>query len=306
MTNEVGTGIREICDLQLRNAPHEPERPLEPGDIIVAKSTGSTLSKLIARFDGWWTHSAISLGADRVAHAHAGGMSIVSLAQFKATYEHGLAVARPKLDAASRSQAAQWAASIAKGHDPHSGTAIDTIYDEGDLGVAFSLLWRAARQPGIEELREIVESDLESADEPDERPVLSATCSGFVYRCYSEGSTAPLEIDPAPGVRIDNGHLVVPTRDALLDELRGTATEESPGLDKATLERWQTTLGIAVGGIAAAVAGSIAKQPVPLAQGVTPMDLWMSPTVGTDSADRWFIRGIDLARDATAKCNDAN
>lgn len=285
MTLQIETGIRHFCDLRLAESATSTPLSLEPGDIIFAKTMSNPLSRLIGRLDGWWCHTAIALGGDLVVHSSSTGISSLSIHELVDRYEAGVAVARPNLDAEARQLSANWA---------EQSLGAEAGYGASDLGIAFSLLWRAFRQPAAVELYDEIYRDEALNPVGDWRARVTSTCSGFAYRAYAEGAASPLEIDPAPGVRLVEGMLYAPDREELVNEaIEQTEHQESLG-DEFRLGR------IGLRSSAQAVRELLVDEPVPLRIGVTPADVWMSPT----HESRWFITGQKAAIEAIQACSE--
>lgn len=282
---EVGTGRRNVCDLCLVETP-ELDIELEAGDVLVAKNDKSRLSKFIASRDGWWTHTAMSLGGDRIIHSYSKGISTGTLQDLSKHYEAGMAAARFDLPIEVR----EHAASVAEGLSQQPNE-----YSADDLGIAFSLLWRAGKQPTERELKALVDDDGGLLGPGAVRPY-ARTCSGFVYSCYEAAMQPddPPRIKPAPGIRVnDENELWVPNREQLIAELKAKQ-QRSTALLSGAGERVGELLrhaGIGAKGLASFGRVYDLEDPVPMEKGVSPADMWTAPQI----TKRWFIYGRDIA-----------
>ncbi len=295
----LGSGVRTMHDLGFNDTTVladgvEPIEVLEPGDILLCRSTNHWLADLISGLDGYWTHSAIYGGDGRVVHAFTAGVGTVDLGEFVDRYPGGIGVARPSFGAVDRAEAADFARILAA----LDGTDDEAKYSGWDLGVAYALL-RRARDRGappipIEEL-EILDWLPWRGDDIEQ---FAATCSGMVYRCYSDGAEYPLRIEPAPGLEVEDGMLVFPDDVDLYSAAAadGTADEawapDLEGIGRPNFEYWRKRI-LLVGGALAGWAFFAAEEDrsVPLVKGVTPSDLWCSPDVDA----RWFLTGEHAA-----------
>ena len=308
-SNDHGSGTRSVCDLGLQQTAALPSNEpladlLEVGDLLLCRSTGNWLSDLIAGLDGYWTHSALYCGNSTIVHAYTAGVGQVGLDKFVGTYPDGLAVARPSRSLAEREAAAKCALDLAEA-DPG-----DVAYSGWDLGVAFAVLRRAQARgawrslPGDDGL-ESMEHMLWNRDGITE---FSSTCSGLVYRCYSEGAKAPLKITPAPGLDVEDEQLVFPTDDEALYKAAVAETAageewapELEGFGRPDLSRWKDKFLLIGGALAGwAFYAAADDRSVPLKQGVSPSDLWCSD----DISQRWFVSDehAKKATEATSGC----
>lgn len=289
MTDPIQVGTRTICDMQLLPAATNHKLEVEPGDIIVCKTRKNPLSRLIGKLDGWWCHTAIATSSTNVVHASSAGITCASIADLRDSYEAGLGIARPKRTQEQRAAAAEWALDLADKK---------IAYGANDLGTAFSLLWRASLQPSSSELYDQVAGKrVLAADEADWRKKYETTCSGFAYRAYAEGATSLLKICPAPGIRLEDGKLIVPDREALLKEAERALEAESDS-DKKVLSDEVRLARIGIAGSVQAAKALFLNEPVPLEVGVTPADIWTSP----DHDHRWLITGNNDAAEAAKDC----
>ena len=292
--NQIGSGVRTVQDLGFDEVDvlaedGEPADLLEPGDILLCRGTNNWLSDLISSLDGFWTHSAVYGGDGLVVHAYTAGVGTIGIADFLARYPGGVGVARPAFSAAERAEAAEFARTLAA----LDGTDDEARYSGWDLGVAYALL-RRARERGAPVLRG--GDGLEFLDWlpwcGDDVEYFAATCSGMVYRCYSDGADYPLSITPAPGLAVEDQMLIFPNNKdlysaaaeaAVIDEKLASDLER---IGRPDLGHWRDRFLLVGGALAGwAFFASDDKRSVPLVKGVTPSDLWCSP----DIAQRWFV-----------------
>lgn len=317
-----GFSPRSVCDFGLDRLPSvSPERRwadvLEPGDVLFFRTEHSLVSRVICLVDGYWSHTAIYLGDDRIAHTTMVGLRTDSLRDFATGYNDGIAFARPPRTKGQREAAAAWA------EDKAGKEAAATGFAGDHLGVSLGLLLlpriRAVLRevPGLD-LKNIRRFDWSVArrvaaiaglgGDPDR---FDGTCSGFVYRAYSEGAGAPLEISTVPGLdrRGEQIYLSEPNADnarwmeglggsepparfedepdpvidpaiawAVNPNVKGTDLKQvtNPGLLQMVL----TFVPAAVFGFAKVYVTDLG---VEVADAVTPGDLWLSPEPPTTS-----------------------
>ncbi len=303
--------MRTACDLALDTVDAFPdstalEEALEPGDIVVCRNADHWMSQIITNLDGYWSHSALYVGQGEILHAASGGVAYDRLDTFAARYPAGVGVARPDRPVEDRRGAAEWARALVATSPDGSDEPV-TRYSGRDLGIAFALLLRA-RASGARRLEPLdaVEEGLESMLRPGG---FSSTCSGFVYQAYAEGLQDPLEIVPAPGLRVEDGEFYFPDGDDLYRSL----IEDSPheggelgepeleGLGLPTIWAWRNKAAL-FGGLAVGWATTMVptNRRVPIEKGVSPADLWCSPEI----ANRWYLSPdhATLAYEAVADC----
>ncbi len=310
MLDGTSTGTRTVCDLGLQETQVLPgdtptAQTLEPGDILLCRSDGHWLSDLISGLDGYWTHSALYCGESTVVHAYTAGVGEVDLEAFIGNYPAGVAVARPRRTPAEREAAARFARDLAAA-DPKT-----VQYSGWDLGVAFAALRRARARGAWRSLPPVdegLESVLRLPWSADDVTEFCSTCSGLVYRCYSDGADAALEITPAPGLAVEDGRLVFPDEED--DLYRAVIEETAPGEEGAPelegvgrpdLRAWRDRVELIGGALAGwAFFAADDDRSVPLERGVSPADLWCSD----DIDQRWFVSATHAqeAAKATAGC----
>lgn len=306
-------GLRSVCAMRLRHldAGVAPDGgyELQPGDVIVGRTTGNWLSAMIAELDGYFTHATIYVGDGTVAHAYSSGVSTMAVDELGSHYPDGMAVASPDRSVEQRAMAVAWAMDLATPAPDRPSPQ----YSGKDLGMAWALLQQvkaiAARRlptavpdgPGF--------APAGSGDELEPVERFESTCSGFVFRAYSEGANAPLEIVPAPGVLLEDGLLrPADEDDPLWDELANEpvpadadAVAQPSALRRPDWKLWRNRARM----MKEALAGWLEAQDefdkgIPLAQGVTPGDLWCSP----DIKERVFhtTHARDVANKVTEHC----
>lgn len=309
-------GIRSVCDLGLRIVPSVDEdmsfEAMEPGDIVFFRTSSNWLSRLITSLDGYWSHTALYVGDGLVAHVAIGGASVLPLEQMVGMYSDGVAFARPERSRQERFRAAEWASNFS----PENPNRPLSKYSGSDLGLAFGLLCRAKANGGRERLPPVEDGDTEflsdefliddGLESVSGKKIFESTCSGFVYQCYDQDSATPLEIEPAPGLRVEDGRLFFPEGPALMDEL---LAEEPPGATDEALEglfdiNWREMKDRAhfVAEVATStIKFAIASGGVAIHDGVSPADLWCSPEV----AGHHFLRQdhLDKALVAASHCD---
>lgn len=277
-TDTVGTGIRSVEHFGFDTTP-VLDGALEPGDIILCKTASNPLSTMIAKLDGWWTHTAIFVGDGRIAHSNSNGVTTDILTHLAQNYEAGMGIVRPGLSESERAKAVVWAQKMSEMEG--------TEYGSADLGVIYNLLRRARAQPGLEELRKLADdAQQESFDSTrDHHFHYESTCSGFAYQAYLRGAGVRLPVVPSPGIHLTDDHRVVaPDTAALIDELLADDQEGLVGRLGDSMRRWITLAEIAIKGLISAELASYTTEPVPIEIAVTPGDLWMQKKAG----GRWF------------------
>lgn len=301
-------GLRTICSLGLRdveacdgsgNGPVQ----LEPGDMIFGRATGNWLSRVITDLDGYWSHSAIYVGGGEVAHAYSAGVHTMALTELAGYYPDGMGMARPGVPEAQRRAAADWAREIATSAGPFHAS-----YSGRDLGMAWALLRRvrASAADALPDPDDAVDrglgADVSALDDGLERiEIFESTCSGFVFRAYDQVGDSVLSIVPAPGIELVDGLLRPRDEPDLWTVLTEPAERSVLAPASATMRNWAVKAEM----MADALKGWLDSQDqldegIPLAQGVTPADLWCSPTVSHRLFFTEHHRQVALA--ASADC----
>lgn len=280
-------GVRDICDLDFASSRAldgnvAASEVLRPGDIVFCKTSKRWISRKIAKLDGYWSHSALYVGViggvPSVAHAQAPGIVIEPLDEVSGRYRDGVAFGRPfAADPALGQAAAKWAIEL------EGDAESQTMYSGMDLGEAYMILRRADR--AVVERLMAAEEQLESFgrkrnDEPFKS--FESTCSGFVYRCYSEGARTHPPIVTSPGIELRDGCLYVLGDSRLLDDA-DQASDAQEGIGKSVLGYLRMARKLAQAG--RGMLASLSDNSIAVERGVTPNDLWM----GTDKSSRIFL-----------------
>lgn len=298
---ERGAGIRSVCDLNLTSAEHlnaesAIEDQLEPGDLILFRNTDNALSRLIASLDGYWCHSGIYVGDGVIVHAALAGVGEVGVGGLIEAFPEGMALARPAQSPELRARAAAWARDLA---DPGNNVK-PARYSGRDLGLAWTLLSRAEKRGGLAVLPENDDEDDDAAAAGESSNNYESTCSGLAYRAYAEAAEA-LEIVTAPGIVNEDGRLRLLTEDEALAGALSSDVEEAvaagPMGDTITTWKRKANLLLQAG---RARASLVEDGSIPIHQGVSPADLWCSPSI----AYRAFLKPehAALAKEACADC----
>ncbi|MCB0973106.1 MAG: trypsin-like peptidase domain-containing protein [Actinobacteria bacterium] len=291
-TSKGSAGVRSICSLGLRSVPAlAATEQLEPGDIFFFRNETARISKAVTSLDGYWSHSGIYVGGQRLVHAYTEGLGVTDLNEMSGIYPMGIGILRPDQPRSVRQGAATWAFEAAQNPAINGVSA----YSGVDLGLVWALLRRARANRALE-VFDGFESDCDDddwtradrvqlgnadgAESMFRRPALSATCSGFIYLAYRDGGGAELAIRPAPGVLLQDGRLSVPPQGSGADLLNG-----DDGLENARLRKWRFLLPAMLETMAGFARYQTTSESLPLEVGVTPGDLWCL----SGAQRRWFL-----------------
>lgn len=217
-----------IQDMKFAGIGLIDEESLEPGDLVFGKSDKGFASRWVSRLNGFWSHVAVYVGEEKVAHSTVPGQIIEPLGDFVGHYPAGVGCARPfRENAELRIEAARWAQEnaipvedVKVGDRMFKKIAGIDRYGFEDLGLAAAVMLRASARQfnhkwflGDEALdfdKETVELQLAMREKADffryRRKTIrfdDLTCAGFAYTAFVEARDSKTRIDPKfiPGVR---------------------------------------------------------------------------------------------------------
>lgn len=283
MTRTTGYIDNPPFDGDVQSPPSDPNEwtdVLNPGDLLVARSEGGLASTLIMKTDGFFTHTAVYLGADEdglgwLAHAYLMGVQLWDLNRLREKYPSGIGWARPGYGPQLNAEAAAWAKKHARSPD------VDDLVPYGyeNLGLCFAVVTRAMWRRRRDSVEAIDESDIEELFEAADRAfegrsaedLETSSCSAYAWRAYHEGADRAIVPELLEGVRVEDGLLKKDADSALARSAEMAALKRLSG-------KWNT-LSLMLSALPGAAALFDTDKGALLSEIVTPGDLWCSPSM---------------------------